>query len=298
MKLFNAQRLQYMIVYPIIWLFSHLPFFLLHRISDFAFFMIFHVFEYRKGVVLNNLTLAFPKKSKKEILSIRRHFFRHFTDIFLEMIKSFTISEKELNRRYKYTNPEVFKELEKKGKSVIIMGSHYANWEWIVNLCSITKLNCVGVYSQLKNPYFDKLVRVNRSRFGGSFIKTNKTLKQIITNKQEKTISVYGLLSDQSPAIQKTHYWSNFLNTKVPIHTGAEMIAKKHDFSVIYMRVNRIKRSYYEVNFEVLAENPREYSDFEITDQFLKRVEKQIYEKPQYYFWTHKRFKHKDSAPK
>lgn len=292
------QRLQFIIVYPIIWLFSKLPFFILHRISDFAFFMIFYVFNYRKEVVLKNLKLAFPEKPEQEILSIRRHFFRHFTDIFIEVIKSFTISEKEINKRYKYTNPEIFKELEALEKSVIIMGSHYANWEWIANLSSITELNCVGVYTRIKNPYFDNLVKTNRSRFGGNFIKTTETLKKIIENKQKKIPSLYGLLSDQSPSIQKAHYWSEFLNVKVPIHTGAEMLAKKHNFSVIYMRVNRVKRSYYEVDFEILTKNPQELADYEITNKFLKRAEKQINENPQYYFWTHKRFKHKDSAPK
>lgn len=292
------QRLQFIIVYPIIWLFSKLPFFILHRISDFAYFLIYYVIGYRKEVVLNNLKLAFPNKNENELFSIRRHFFKHFTDIFIEMIKSFTISEKGINKRYKYTNPEIFEELEALEKSVIIMGAHYGNWEWTANLASVTNLNCVGVYSRLKNPYFDNLVKKNRSRFGGDFIKTDKTLKKIIENKQNKILSLYGLLSDQSPSIQKTHYWSKFLNVKVPIHTGAEMLAKKHDFSVVYMRVDRIKRSHYEVSFEILSTTPKETSEFEITNQFLKRVEKQINEKPQYYFWTHNRFKHKNSAPK
>lgn len=291
------QRLQFLIVYPIIWFFSKLPFFLLHRISDFAYFMLYYVFSYRKEVVLDNLKLAFPSKSEKELLKTRRHFFRHFTDIFVEMIKSFTISEKDLNKRYKYTNPEIFRELEALNKSIIIMGAHYANWEWIVNLASFTSINCVGVYSKIKNPHFNNLVKENRSRFGGSFIQTNHTLKKVIQNKQNDKLSLYGLLSDQSPAVQKTHYWSKFLNVTVPIHTGAEMLAKKHDFTVIYMKVDRVKRSHYEVSFEILAIHPREYKDFEITDMFLERAEKQINEKPQYYFWTHKRFKHKNQAP-
>jgi KDO2-lipid IV(A) lauroyltransferase len=297
MKSFNIQLLQFIIVYPVIWLFSKLPFFILHRISDLTFFMIFYVFGYRKKIVLDNLKLSFPEKPEKEILEIRRHFFRHFTDIFIEMIKSFTISEKELNKRYKYKNPEVFDQIEKKGKSVIIMGSHYANWEWIVNLSSITNFKCMGVYKKLSNPYFDKVVKENRERFGGHFISTNQTVKKMVENRQSNTLSVYGLLSDQSPMLHRTQYWRDFLNVKVPIHTGAESLAKKYDFLILHMSVNRVKRSHYEVDLEILAENPKEFKDFEITDEFLNRTEKQINEKPAYYFWTHKRFKHKNSAP-
>ncbi|MEI6865434.1 lysophospholipid acyltransferase family protein [Flavicella sp.] len=292
------QRLLFVIIYPILWLFSKLPFFILHRISDIVFLFLYYIFNYRKEIVLNNLKLAFPKKNKRELLSIRRKFFRHFTDIFIEMTKSFTISEKEISKRYKYKNPEIFEEIEKLGKSVIIMGSHYANWEWIVNLSSITNLNCIGVYKKISNPYFDKALRENRERFGGHFIETRNTVKKMVLNKQNNTPSIYGLLSDQSPTLRRTQYWRDFLNVKVPIHTGAELLAKKYDFLILHMTVNRVKRSYYEVDFEILAKNPRDFKDFEITDGFIKRTEKQIKEKPQYYFWTHKRFKHKDRAPK
>lgn len=291
------QRLLFLIVYPLLWLFSKLPFFILHGISDFAFLLIYYVFNYRKELVLNNLKLAFPEKSNKELLVIRRKFFRHFTDLFVEIAKSFTISEKQINKRFKYNNPEIFKEIEASGKSVALMGSHYANWEWVVNMSSITKLNCVGVYTKIRNPYFEKTVIKNRQRFGGVFVPTSLTVKEMIKNKQNQLQSVYGLLSDQSPMVHKTLYWKEFLNVKVPIHTGAETLAKKHDFLVLYMSVTRVKRSYYEVDFEILTKNAKDYKNFEITDMYLERAEKQIKENPEFYFWTHNRFKHKDQAP-
>ena len=286
------QRLQFMIAYPLLWLFSKLPFFILHGISDFAFVLIYYIFNYRKEVVLNNLKIAFPEKSEKELLSIRRKFFRHFTDIFVETAKSLTISNKELDKRYKFVNPEILKPYELAGKSVILMGSHYANWEWIVSIPRVTKLLGVGVYKSLSNPYFDKLIRENRSRFGGVLIPMNQTAKRMILNKQNNIASVFGLLSDQSPTLHRTQYWRNFLNANVPIHTGAEALAKKHDFTVLHFKVDRIKRSYYEVTLDILAENPKEFKDNEITDEFLKRTEKQIQTKPEFYFWTHRRFKH------
>ena len=97
--------------------------------------------------------------------------------------------------------------------------------------------------------------------------------------------------------LHRTQYWRNFLNVNVPIHTGAETLAKKFDFLILYMSTTRVKRSYYEVDFEILAKNPRDFQDFEITDEFLKRTEKQIYSNPEYYFWTHRRFKHRDTDP-
>lgn len=291
------QRIVFLLTYPIIWVFSKLPFGILHIFSNLIYLLLYYVIGYRKKVILNNLKLSFPEKGEKELLEIRKKSLKHFVDILIEMTKSFTISEKEINKRYKYTNPEVFREMEALGKSVILMGSHYANWEWIINIQGMTSINCVGAYSKLSNPYYDKLIQKNRSRFGSDFVPTSATIKNMISNKQKNIISMYGLLSDQTPLLSKTHYWAPFLGVTVPIHTGAEMLAKKHDFTVVYMSVDRVKRSHYEISFEILTDTPKQYKNYEITDIFLEKAEKQIREKPEYYFWTHKRFKHKDSVP-
>lgn len=291
------KRFVFIITYPLLWFISKLPFFVLHLFSDFIFVILFYLVGYRKEVVLQNLKYAFPEKSKDELKVIRRKFFRHFVDIFIEMIKSFTISEKEINKRYKYINKEIFKDIEAMNKSVILMGSHYANWEWIINICSYTKLHCVGAFTRLTNPHYNQLIKTNRSRFGSEFVQTSKTIKKLIKYKLDNKLAIYGLLSDQSPSLEKTHYWAEFLNVKVPIHTGAEMLAKKHNFALVHMKVNKVKRSHYEIEFEILSENPQEIPDYQITDDFLRRTEAQIHEKPEFYFWTHKRFKYKDHAP-
>ena len=274
-----------------------MPFFVLHLLSDFIFIIVYYIIGYRKDVVMNNLKLAFPEKKEKELKKIHKDSFKHFVDIFIEMIKSFTISKKEINKRYKYVNPEVLKEAEALNKSIILMGSHYGNWEWIINFPHISSYKAVAAYTRITNPHYDDLIRKNRSRFGGEFVATSKTIKKIVENKQKNILSVYGLLSDQSPSIHKAYYWAPFLNVKVPIHTGAEMLAKKHDFTVLHMLVTKTKRSHYEVRFEIFSKNPKEVPDYKITDLFLDRTEKQIREKPEYYFWTHKRFKHKDKIP-
>ena len=84
------QLLIYIIAFPILWLISLLPFRLLYIFSDIISFILFHFIVYRKKVVLDNLILAFPNKSEKELLKIRRQFYTHFTDVFMEMIKSIT----------------------------------------------------------------------------------------------------------------------------------------------------------------------------------------------------------------
>ena len=292
------QFIIYILVYPIIWLISILPFSILYLISDFFYVLIYYVFGYRKKVVLYNLTLAFPEKKLDELKKIRKKFYHHFIDIFVEMIKSFTISEKNLKRRYTFKNIELIQHLEKKGKSIILMGSHYANWEWVFIMN--TYVNCKGVaaYSKIENKYFDKTIRKSRGRFGTALVKTGKLIELLDFNKKNNITAIYGLLSDQSPMVKKTKYWNTFLGVTVPIHTGAEFLAKKNDFAVVMLKTTKLKRGYYTSEFQLLAENPKDYKDYDITDIFLREVENQIYAAPEYYFWTHKRFKHKDKAPK
>ncbi len=290
--------LTYILVYPLIWLISILPFRVLYLVSDAVYILIYYIIGYRKKVVLDNLKLAFPNKTEKELLLIRKKFFKHFVDIFMEMIKSFTISAKEINRRYTFTNTALLDELYNSGKSAILVGAHYANWEWIMSLNSFVKYKGVAAYTKVNNPYFNRKILKTRERFGVILKQTPKILNLVKENQKKGILTMYGLLSDQSPHIAKTHYWSKFFGVKVPIHTGAEMLAKRYDLNLVFMKTRKIKRGFYETSFSVITTTPTKFPDYELTDIFLRKVEEQVYEQPEYYFWTHKRFKHKDKYPK
>ena len=289
--------LVYILVYPLIWLLSILPFRILYFISDCVYLLIYYVIGYRKKVVLNNLRLSFPDTSDKEIIQISKKFYRHFVDVFIEMIKSFTVSKVEVYKRYKFPNIDFFTELYKDGKSVILTGPHYANWEWIMSLDSFVDYKGYAAFTKINNPYFNNKVLQSRAKFGTHLVQTSKVISEILLNKKNNTQAMYGLLSDQSPQLKKTFYWNEFLGVKVPIHTGAEMLVKKFDMNMVFMDVKKIKRGYYETTFSLITDDATKYPDYELTDIFLEKVEKQIKAQPEFYFWTHKRFKHKDKAP-
>ncbi|MCK4562637.1 MAG: lysophospholipid acyltransferase family protein, partial [Flavobacteriaceae bacterium] len=243
----------------------------------------------------NNLLSAFPEKTPQERKIIEKKSFHHFVDIFMEMIKSFTISEKEISKRFIYKNTDILNDLYKQNKSLIIMAGHYANWEWVVNVSGIVPYKGYAAYKKVKNKYFENKVKTSRTRFGANFIPTSEFMNIMTIHKEEHVLALYGLLSDQSPKLSKTHYWSDFMGVNVPVHTGAEMLSKKYNYPVIYFKTERIKRGYYESTVEVLAKNPQDFKNYEITDIFLQKLENQIRNNPEYYFWTHKRFKHMKS---
>jgi KDO2-lipid IV(A) lauroyltransferase len=286
------QFLVYIIAYPFLWLVSILPFPIFYALSDVIYFLIYHIIGYRKKTVRNNLALALPHLSEAERRVIEKKFYQHFCDMFLEMAKTMTISEEEINKRFVITNPELVTEYEQKGKSIMLLASHYASWEWLLALNKKLSFQGVGVYKKLANKYFDKLVIDIRSKYNTKLVVTRETIPLIANNQRKGILSMYGMASDQSPKNDRIIHWGNFMGIDVPVHTGAEVLAKKYDLTVLFAKVEKVKRGYYQATLIPLTDDPKSIPNFEITNMFIKEVEKQIYEAPEYYFWTHKRWKH------
>jgi len=286
------QLFLYLLFYPILWLISILPFPIFYLFSDFIRLIVYNVIGYRKKVVRENLALALPHLSNKERLEIEKKFYKHLCDLFLEMIKTLSISQKELEKRFTFSNMEVYHELEKKNKSIALLCAHYASYEWVVSMNFHIKYKGFGIYKKLANPYFDDLVKKIRSKYKAELITTKETIPTIAGNYRRGILSLYGFASDQSPKPDAAFHWNSFMGHVVPVHTGAEMLAKRFDMNVIFLKTKKLKRGYYQASFEVLSEDMKNVPNYEITDQFLKLVENQILEAPEYYLWTHKRWKH------
>lgn len=283
----------YIILYPLLWLFSILPMRILYFFSDILFLIVYYIIGYRKAVVRQNLKLSFPDKTRKELLELERKSIRHFIDQFVEMIKSFTITEEELTQRLSLVNHEILEPYYNENKSVIFISGHYANWEWVPFIVqSRMNYHLSVVYKKLSNPYFDKLIKRTRKKFGVSVIPTKKFYPKILRNLNDKKIGAYGFIADQSPKWGKVKYWGNFMGIEIPVITGPEIIARKLDFPVFYFKTERIKRGYYESSFILLEDKPKQVPMYQLTNKFIKEMEKQIYKAPEFYFWTHRRFKH------
>lgn len=287
------QFLVFIIAFPFLWIISILPFRLFYWFSDFVYLIIYYIIGYRKKTVRYNLALAFPNLSTKERLVIEKKSYHHLCDMFLEMIKTMSISPEEMNKRFVITNLEVVKEFEKKGKSTVLLASHYASWEWLLSLNEKTSFKGIGVYKKITNKYFDKLIRDIRSKYKAELVETKRAIPLMTENQEKGILCMYGLASDQSPKLNRAFHWDKFMGVEVPVHTGAEMLAKRYDLTVLFVKVKKIKRGFYEATFVPITDDARSIPDFEITNIFLREVEKQIFEAPEYYFWTHKRWKHR-----
>ena len=294
----TMQLLVYIIAYPLIWCISILPMRLLYGISDIIYVLVYHVIGYRKKVVYENLNLVFPKKSQKEIRSISRKFYHHLCDMILEAIKSLTITEKNLKKRYAFENIDEILRLEKQGRSIILMLGHYASWEWLFIMQRSVNHRGYAIYKKLANKYFDKLVKKIRAKYDTTLITTKQAVFKLGAAKSRGELTINGFAADQSAKHWKAKHFLSFMGIEVPVLTGAEMLAKKLDMSVVFLNVKKVKRGYYKTTFKTIAENPKDFENYTITDTFFKLLEDQIKQEPAYYLWTHKRWKYKNKVPK
>ncbi len=289
------QLLIYRLVYPMLWFISKLPWRLFYAFSTAIFLLTYYIIRYRRKTVTENLTLVFPEKSEKEIKSIRKAFYKHMCDMFLEMIKSISISNDEMMKRFKVTNLEILHELEASGKNIMVFMAHYASYEWANVIDIQTGFQAVGVYKRIENKYFDRLVRRIRARFGSRVVTTKNAMEEITKDQEKDGLYMYGLAADQSPKIYRATYWTDFMGVKVPTFLGAEVLTKRLGLNSYYLQVEKIKRGYYEATFVPISENSKDCEDYSIVKSYLRLLEKQIHNKPQYYLWTHKRWKHRNA---
>jgi len=283
-----SRILYYLVLKP----FSHLPLSILYYFSDVLFFFIYHVTGYRKSVVNSNLRNSFPEKSVAEIESIQKAFFIHLCDIIVESVRLFSMPLEELKQRFKIINTEILDKYYKEGRSVILVGGHYNNWEIAAMAFDVSvPHHAIGIYTPLNDKFFDKKFGESRTKYGVEIITKSMVPRSFISNKNKLTMTIFG--ADQSPTYSKQVHWMTFLNQQTAVFLGTESFAVKYNYPVIFIKINKTKRGYYEGVLELLNENPGSSKKGEITEAHTRCLEKIIIENPSYWLWSHKRWKRK-----
>lgn len=282
----------YHILFFLLYLLSLLPMRLLYLLSDCLFFPLFHIVKYRRKVVEKQLDECFPEKSMQERRAIERQFYHFFCDYLVEVIKLFSISKKEMMRRMKFVGIEQVREELKDKKFCFLYLGHYCNWEYIASLSYwLPEIHCGQIYHRIYNQAFDELFLKLRGQFGGESILMKDTLRRILTLRNQEKKVMIGFIADQLPKWENMHHWTTFLNHDTSFFIGAERIAKQVDAALYYVDVERVKRGYYQVRFRLMTLHPKEFPDYELTDQYARLLKESICRQPAYWLWTHKRWK-------
>ena len=282
----------YYLCRAVLYMVSLLPFWLLYLISDLIFFFIYRIIGYRQNIINENLRNAFPEKTEEERIQIRKEFYRYLSDLLIETVKLFTISNEEVKKRVIMSNTAFLEECFNNGRSVIGVSGHYGNWEITgLRFSQLFTEKRIIVYKPLSNRFFDNLMIKMRSRFGATLVSMKHTMRKLMQYRTECTMTV--LVGDQTPAKSEIVYFTEFLNQPTPVFLGVEKLAKLTNCVVVFVDIRRERRGYYSCNFVPLFDNPRVTEEYEITKRHLKYLEDVIRQQPQYWLWSHRRWKYK-----
>ena len=285
-----SKLLFYLVLLPL----AYLPIRVLYWLSDFNYFLIYKVFRYRKKIVFNNLRNSFPDKSDDEIAVLAKKYYHHLSDIASELILNMRLQPKKLFARYRVTNPEMTFKYYEQGKSVILMSSHYNNWEYMItSLEHQVRHHGIGVGKELSNKALDKCLNKRRTRYGTEVVFADRVRQAFEYYHRHKVPVAYMMLCDQSPNDIHKCWWTTFLNQDTGVIYGAEYFAKKYDIPVLYYEVNKVKRGFYEVTFRHITDTPADTQHGEIVEKYLRMLEQTIKQQPEYWLWSHRRWKHK-----
>lgn len=280
--------LYWLVIKPV----SLLPYPLLYGFSNLLFFVLYRLLGYRKKVVRANLEGCFPDKSETEIKDIEKKFYRHFCDLVVESLKNFSITEKQAAARMVHINPEIFEPYAKQGQSVFIAGGHYSNWElWAVTAAAKVPHKVIGIYKRLSNKYFDAKMQESRGKFGLGLIATKETGDYLRLNEKELNAVVFAI--DQSPSNPRKCLWIKFLGRESAALFGTEKFGKMYNRPIIFGHMRKVRRGYYEVWYEIISEKPAETGHGYLTQRLSHTLEQDILKAPEYWLWSHKRWKHK-----
>jgi KDO2-lipid IV(A) lauroyltransferase len=283
----------YYLFYAFNWVVTLLPLRILYIFSDIIFPFMYYFPGYRRNVVRTNLKNSFPDKSEKEIKLIEKKFYHHLCDLFMETFKLTHMSNEQLMQRIPLLNPELLDRLYNEGRDVVAVLGHFGNWEWMVSLPLFTKLHIVSIYKPLRNKHFDNFMINSRSKTGMVLTPMQHIIREVINNRKNNVRSLYAFIADQAPPKGDIKFWTRFLNQDTPVYLGAEKVASKYDMAVIFFKVEKAGRGHYNFTAELLFEHSAGLPDHLITETHVKILEELIIANPEFWIWSHRRWKHK-----
>ncbi|AZA83886.1 lipid A biosynthesis acyltransferase [Chryseobacterium lactis] len=283
------------ILIKILYFISKLPLKVLYIFSDVIFFLNYYLVGYRKKVITQNLRNSFPEKSEEEIKEIRTKFYRNFSDYLVETIKSFSISETEARVRMQHINQDVFHDIQKEGKNIILLAGHVFNWEWINALAKIVpQKHCHPVYRKVNSDFWENQMKKVRNKFGNEALEANEVIRNIFRTKNDGS-SIYMFVADQTPHFSNVTYGLEFLNQRTPAFIGYDKLATRMDLAFIYCEMKKVKRGYYQVNYYRIYPDNEKFTENEVVRKFHKLLENTLRKRPDNYLWSHRKWKYQDS---
>ena len=287
------------LLWSLCFLFSLLPRCVRYGVfAPFVSFVMRKVARYRYDVIVRQLHESFPEKSEKEIADICRRYYDHLAEMVVGTLSLAGMNDKRRSRDTEFNLTEDFHE-QIAGRNVVVLTSHYGFWEVALNLYLATpNHHLVVAYRPLTSVIMDKLYRRLRHYDRVDVVASRNFMRHYVANRKGidgKNLAV-GLISDQNCPPTKGCCWHRFLNHNTLFFDGGEQLAMKFGLPVYYLELERIGAGRYCHNYTLIYDGNEEVKPHEITERYVRCLERTIEAKPEHWMWSHRRWKNSPTA--
>ncbi len=262
----------------------------LYAFSAFVYFLAYYIVRHRHRVIADQLAKVFPGKSEAERNAIHRRYLKNFCDVLVEVLKSVSMSPEDMVAHVQIRNLEEVRKYLDAGKSVMLVTSHLCNWEWLLQGMALQLgYPLDAAYKPLHDQWAERLMLGVRSRFGARLIPAKELLADFL--RRRGVVRALAMNADQAPVSTDKRYWTQFLGLDTAFYIGAEQIARATRLPVLYARVRRTRRSFYEVDFLRLWDGREATEPQAVTERYARACEADVLRSPADWLWSYRRWR-------
>ena len=270
--------------------FSRLPLRALYAFSTFLYLLAFYVVRHRHQVIRGQLEKVFPDLSDAERERIHKRFLKNFCDVVVEVLKSVSMTEDDMRGRVRIVNLDAARQYLDAGQSVMLVTSHLGNWEWLLHGVTLQLGYPVdAAYKPLHDQWAERLMLGIRSRFGARLVPAKELLADFL--RRRGVVRAVAMNADQAPVSTDKRYWTLFLGQDTAFYIGAEQIARATRLPILYVRVRRVRRGYYEVELKQLWDGREATEPNTVTERYARACELDVLESPADWLWSYRRWR-------
>src|ERR1700682_5067522 len=267
-----------------------LPMRALYAFSSFLYLLAFYVVRHRHQVIRGQLEQVFPDASDAERELIHKRFLKNFCDVVVEVLKSVSMTDADMRARVHIVNLEVARRYLDAGQSVMLVTSHLGNWEWLLHGVTLQLGYPVdAAYKPLHDQWAERLMLRIRSRFGARLVPAKELLADFL--RRRGIVRAVAMNADQAPVSTDKRYWTRFLGQDTAFYIGAEQIARATRLPILYVRVTRIRRGHYEVEFKPLWDGREVTTPNTMTERYARACEIDVLKSPADWLWSYRRWR-------
>jgi Kdo2-lipid IVA lauroyltransferase/acyltransferase len=268
---------------------SRLPLWILYRLAATATWVMRRLVRYRVDLVRTNIERSFPELPAPERRRIESGYYANLAQVLAEVLKMGGLTRAQLQRRVRFANPELIREVIAGGRSALVVCAHQCNWEWqLLALSAQLEVPVQAAYKPLRSVAGERLMRALRMRFGAELVPAKELLASLLRRRDARAIA---MVADQAPVSSDFKHWTSFLAQPTAFYMGPEKLAQATRHAVIFVGMRRLSRGHYEVVCEQLAAPAERAAPGVVTERYARAVERQIRAAPSDWLWGHRRWK-------